>query len=90
MCVLIKLACDGPSACHLAGALGIVGNDWEGMASLVLSGGVITEWNPCRNTTSGSIRIIHGRYSETGTDGQCRHHMTAVMNIDINPKRKIY
>lgn len=87
-CVLWgKLACDGPSACHLAGALGIVGNDWEGMASLVLSGGVITEWNPCRNSTSGSIRIIHGWYSETGTDRQCHtHHMMAEMNTDCGVK----
>lgn len=75
------LVCDGPSACHLAGALGSVGNDWEGMASLGLGGGVITECNPCRNCTSGSIRLIHGWYSEPSTD-QEHHCHRAEMNID--------
>jgi len=45
----------GPSACHLALARRSLGNDRERMASVGRSWEVITDWNPCRNNTSGSM-----------------------------------
>lgn len=83
--LLERVFSDGPSACHLAGALGIVGNDWEGMASLGFGGGVITECNPCRNCTSGSIRLIHGWYSELSKDQERQCHRVE-RNIDWSAK----
>lgn len=45
----------GPSACHLALAPRRLCNDRERMASVGRSWEVITNWNPCRNNTSGSM-----------------------------------